>query len=151
MTRHLRPWLWLIAALAMLAGCYFPDDPKNTLATIERQGAVKVGVLAEPLPEADTKAIARFAESLGVRTDYVRGPSHALLAGLEEGNIHLLAGDIPEDTPMESHAALSNPYPPRVMLPGRSESRAEKRVLLLRKGENRLLLRLNRSLREAGQ
>lgn len=147
MTRHLRPWLWIIAALAMLAGCYFPDDPKNTLATIERQGAVKVGVLAEPLPEADAKVIARFAKSLGVRTDYVSGPAHALLAGLEKGNIHLLAGDIPEDTPMASHAALSNPYPPRVKLPGRSE----KRVLLLRKGENRLLLRLNRSLREAGQ
>lgn len=147
MTRHLRPWLWIIAAVAMVTGCYFPDDPKHTLATIERQGAVKVGILAEPLPEADAKVIARFAESLGVGTDYVRGPTHALLAGLEEGSLHLLAGDIPEDTPMASHAALSNPYPPRVKLPGRSE----KRVLLLRKGENRLLLRLNRSLREAGQ
>lgn len=135
----------------MLAGCYFPDDPKHTLATIERQGAIKVGILAEPLPEADAKVIARFAESLGVRTDYVSGPAHALLAGLEEGSLHLLAGDIPEDTPMASHAALSNPHPPRIMLPGRAERRSEKRVLLLRKGENRLLLRLNRSLREVVQ
>lgn len=144
MTRLFRTWLRIICAAGLLAGCYVPNDPEGTLQKIETDGVLRIGMVADPLPAADRRAIDQFAESVGARAAYVTGPAHALLAGLEDGQIHLLAGDIPESTPWSKHAALSNPFPPRVMLPGRSE----KRVLLLRKGENRFLLRLNRSLRQ---
>ena len=115
MYRH----LIAVALLVVLAACQLPKDPENTTDTV--QGAVlKVGVLQDPLPE----------------------DPHQMLDALEGGDLHLLAGGIPKDSPLTEHTGMTNPIGYVTVGADRPE-----RVLLLRRGENRFLMRSNMALR----
>ena len=125
----------------MLAGCQFPKDPEGTTRDVE--GAIlKVGVLEDPLPETDAAALDRIAAELGARIERHGGNPHDLLDALSHGDLHVLAGGIPKNTPLADHAGMTNAIGHVTIGSKRSE-----RVLLIRRGENRFLLRLNTALR----
>jgi hypothetical protein len=109
----------LIAAalLVVLAACQLPKDPENTTDTV--QGAV-----------------------LDAEIEWHRENPHQMLDALEGGDLHLLAGGIPKDSPLTEHTGMTNPIGYVTVGADRPE-----RVLLLRRGENRFLMRSNMALR----
>ena len=133
----------LIAAalLVVLAACQLPKDPENTTDTV--QGAVlKVGALQDPLPDQDLKAVTLIAAALDAQIEWHRENPHQMLDALEGGDLHLLAGGIPKDSPLTEHTGMTNPIGYVTVGADRPE-----RVLLLRRGENRFLMRSNMALR----
>jgi hypothetical protein len=135
----------LLAAALVLTGCVLPKDPERTTERV-RGGELVVGVLTDALSTPDRRVIEALAARLGARAAPRTGPAHLLLALLEEGEVHLLAGDIPADTPLAARAGLSNGAG-RLHLP---DGGVEDRVLLIRAGENRFLAELNQAIDAAG-
>ncbi len=135
----------LLSAVLALSACVLPKDPERTTERVSGRELV-VGVLADELSDPDRRVIDALAQRLGARPAPRTGPAHLLLALLEEGEVHLLAGDIPADTPLAAKAGLSNAVG-RLHRPDGSE---EDRVLLIRQGENRFLGELNRAIDASG-
>jgi len=133
--------LLAVTLLFVLAACQLPKDPENTIQTV--QGAVlKVGLLQDPLPQIDLTAVTLIADALNAKVEWHRENPHRMLDALEVGDLHLLAGGIPEDSPLTDHAGATNPIGHVTVGADRPE-----RVLLLRRGENRFLMRANMALR----
>jgi hypothetical protein len=130
----------MLAALPGLAACKLPVDPEGTTEAV-RGGTLAVGLLGEEMPPDDARAVRRVAEALAADAVVVRGGAHELLAQLERGDVHLLAGGIPEESPFVRKAGRSNPIGHVTLGPDRVP-----RVLLVRQGENRFLLEVNRAL-----
>lgn len=135
--------IMLVAMMVpMLSACKVPDDPEGTTRNV-KEGTLKVGALVAPLDDVDTAAIARIADALQVESDIRTGDPHNLFALLEAGELHVVAGRIPSNTPFASQVGLTNPL-------GRIAvgSDTEDRVLAIRKGENLFLVTINRAIRE---
>ena len=128
---------------AFLAACRFPDDPEGTLADVTG-GELKVGLLV-PLATfremAEHEALLVAAERIGAEPVLFEGRAHDLMAAVENGTIHLLAGGLPKDTPLSSRIALTKPWG-RAAISGEVQDA----VWGIRKGENAFLLALNRAL-----
>lgn len=137
----------LLAALLALAfgvtACVMPRDPERTLQRVRGETLV-VGLLqpAEAFQAGDeAAALRRLAESLDARVRYAEGGLHDQLAALHNGSVHLLAGRIPETTPLASELALTRPWG-RITVDGEDQAA----VFALRKGENAFLLAVDRGL-----
>lgn len=126
--------------LLFLTACKLPDDPEGTTKKVTG-GILRVGALIEPLDRVDADAVARVAKAMQAEPEFVTGDPHSLFAWLEDGEIHLVAGRIPANTPFSADVALSNPLG-SIMI----GDNAEKRVLAIRKGENRFLVTVNRAI-----
>ncbi|MFD1694340.1 ABC transporter substrate-binding protein [Roseibium aestuarii] len=138
--------LWACLGLSLLlplalAACNFPQDPEETLDKV-RGGELVVGVngssKADPaagLENPRERAIlTRFAERLDARIVLRHDEFHQLAAALEEGEVDLIAGDLPETTPFATRLGLSRP-----MSETRLRGETVKTVFAVRKGENRFL------------
>ena len=131
-----------LAAGLVLGACDLPRDPEGTTSAVEG-GTLRVGVISsDGLPPEDRTAIERVAGALDAAVETERGGAHALVRRLAAGEVHLVAGDVPAGTPFLAHAAATAPFG-TVMVAGE----ARDRVLLLRKGENRFLMRVDEALR----
>ncbi|MBW3097278.1 hypothetical protein [Pseudohoeflea coraliihabitans] len=108
-----------------------------------RGNLLKVGVLADPLDTTDRTAAEQVAAVLQARIEYHRGDPHHLVEQLRQGEIQLLLGDISVDTVFKKHAGTTNPIGHVTLGSDRIE-----RVMLIRKGENRFLLEINRAIRD---
>lgn len=136
-------WLRLLGLIALFAlGACIPQDPDGTTEAVEGR-TLRVGALVEPLDAVDANAVARIAAGFGAAPEILRDDPHALVAMVEDGRIHLLVGDLPDTTPFKRRIALSAPLG-EVDVAGKRE----KRVVGLRKGENRFLVRINKALEE---
>lgn len=132
--------LILVLSVTLLPACKVPVDPEGT--TDEVTGAVLVvGALGSPLDPVDADAIASIAASMHAEPKITIGDPHTLFAQLQDGQVHIVAGAIPANTPFADDVALSDPMGD-VTLPDGSEDR----VLAIRKGENRFLVTVNRAL-----
>ncbi|WP_281984900.1 enoyl-CoA hydratase [Thalassorhabdomicrobium marinisediminis] len=131
--------------LVLLAACYVPADPEGTTEDVTGS-TLRVGLLTPELTEREDKALTRLAEALKAGIELRTGDPHQLFDQLTHGALHILAGQIPADTPFADHAALSDPLGV-VMTP----DGAEDWVLLLRRGENRFLVTVNRAIKGAGR
>lgn len=135
---------FLLAALLLVGGCNLPKDPEGTAQRVQG-GTLRVGVLGDKLGEADRTAVHAVAAAFDAEVEYRYGPAHALIAGLDSGDIELIAGDIPADTPFESTVGLTRPFGSVVIGGERKE-----RVLAIPKGENGFLTRVEQALPETG-
>lgn len=129
-----------VLAFSLLSACKVPDDPEGTTEKV-MDNVLKVGALIEPLDRVDGGAVARIANAFQAETRIVTGDPHTLFAQLEDGEIHLVVGRIPANTPFTSAIALSDPLG-SIMLGDHTEDR----VLAVRKGENRFLISVNRAI-----
>lgn len=133
-----------VAGLA-LGGCSLPKDPEGTSAAVE--GAVlRVGLLQPELDDADRRAVEAVAQAFDAAPRLVRGAAHDLVARLESGDIHILLGGLPKNSPFSEKASFSRPFG-EVMVGGERRER----VLAVRKGENGFLTRIERALPPAGR
>ncbi|MCB1313078.1 MAG: enoyl-CoA hydratase [Sedimentitalea sp.] len=124
-----------------LASCRIPADPDGTTEKVSG-GSLAVGALMRPLDGADAEAVRRIAAALNAELRLVEGDPHSLFAMLERGEIDLVAGRLPADTPFAAEVGLSKAI-------GKLEGHEKKkdRVLALRRGENRFLGRVNAAVR----
>lgn len=89
-------------------------------------------------------AIADLAARLGATVETAAGPVHALVAELEEGNLHLVGGALPRGTPFASHVGLTKTVGTITL-----RSEAEDTVMAIGSGENRFLLLVNDAIERA--
>ncbi len=133
-----------LLGLPLLAACRFPAE---TPAAV-RGGAMKVGLLV-PLATfremAEQEALFTAAARIGTEPMLVEGRVHDVVASVADGTLHLLAGGLPETTPLASRIALTRPW-------GKATIAGEVRhaVWGLRQGENALLLALNQAVSSGG-
>ncbi|TCD15187.1 hypothetical protein [Oricola cellulosilytica] len=128
--------------LSALLGCELPKDPSRTSQTV--RGDVLIVGTDGPVPpenEAEKAALTRLAANLNARLEYRQAGIHALAADLESGEIHVLAGGLPRNTPFKNRFGLSSPVS-EVLLDGKRE----KTVFAIRKGENGFLLQVNKAV-----
>ena len=141
LSRPLR--LAAVLAALVLAGCY-PDDPEDTTEQVRGARLVLGWVAGVPQADAPEMAIARrFAEQLSAEFAVVEAPVHDLVEALERGDIHLLAGDLPETSPLSRLYGMSRP-----VANTRYRDQITARVMAVRQGENGFLVRLNSLIAE---
>ena len=132
----------LLLPIVVLAGCDLPKDPEGTSADVEGK-VLRVGVLQPEPDPADRAAVEAVAEAFGAEVELIVGPAHDLIARLEGGELHIVAGGIPADTPFTEKAGLTRPFG-TVMIGGQEKDR----VLAIPKGENGFLARIEHALPE---
>ncbi|WP_210528382.1 enoyl-CoA hydratase [Rubellimicrobium arenae] len=126
----------LAGLLALPASCDLPRDPEGTLDRLAG-GTLAVAVVAPELSADERQALSFLADDLGAELSFVAGDIHSAVDALGRGEIQAVAGAIPKDTPLTDETAATNPVGP------------ERFVLLLRQGENALLLAANRAVADA--
>lgn len=144
----------LLCASLLLGGC--GAYPKDAAGTYERAagGTLVVGVSphepwtsVEPVTgkvggsEADL--IQGFAEEMGAQVDYRVGAESQLAEWLDDGDIDVAIGGFQSDSPWTDKIAFTRPYE-TVDTPDDSR----KMVMGVRRGENRMLVELERYLGE---
>ena len=134
-----------VAVVSLLTACKVPEDPYGTTGQVTK-GTLKVGALMEPLDEVETRAVARIADTLQAQTDIVTGDPHSLFAQLDKGELHIVAGRIPSNTPFAPHVGLTDPVAQVTV-----GDETKDRVLAIRKGENQFLVTVNRAIRRISQ
>lgn len=139
----------LAGATTLLTGCgvQIPADPDGTLDAV-RDATLHAGASPHPGvievndsgvvsgPEAD--AVEAFANSLHADLVWTVGSEEALVRGLEDGTLDLVAAGLTEETPWTEQAGMTRPYAEAVLEDGRSH----KLVMLVPIGENAFLTEL---------
>lgn len=128
----------LAGLLALPASCDLPRDPHRTRDRITGE-TLAVAVVAPSLTPDEERALAFLARELEAELALVPGDIHAALGALDHGGLEVVIGAIPRNTPHREEAAPSSPI-------GREEF-----VMLLRQGENAMLLAANRAVGDAGE
>lgn len=132
----------LVACLLLLlaSGCDLPQDPEESFRSA-RAGQLRVGAAINPpfvdqlspTPEGiEVEIIERFASEYQLEVEFRSGTESDLIRQLSEGALDLVIGGFNRKTVWAKHAALTRPYDHR-------------HVLLVRKGENRMLFNLEAS------
>lgn len=137
----------ILLACAALAGCGpYPRDISGTLDAIEREHRLRVG-LAELAP-GDAGVARRFTDRIaavtGARAELITGPTEALIAGLEDGDLDLVIGEFRDDSPWLAKVTVIEPLRHHALagrVYGLSPAAAN--------GENRWIALLEREVREA--
>lgn len=129
----------LVAAL-LLSGCLLPQDPEGTTRNVTG-GELRVGLIRTGDEGSDMEALQRIAAVFDAELALEEGNPHRLIEALGTGELHLVAGGIPKDSPLARHAGVTRAFG-TVQIGGE----AKDRVLLLRKGENRFLVLINDAL-----
>lgn len=127
--------------LLSLMACKIPADPEKTTQKVQ-DATLKVGALTE-LQDPDRRAVERIAQAFNADLQLLHDNPHHLFALLEDGDVQIVAGEIPEDTPFKASVALSDPVGSLTL-----KGETKKQVLAIRRGENAFLIRVNRALQE---
>lgn len=139
------PFLSACAMLATTAGCGMPHDPEETYRRV-LGATMRVGVCEHPpwtvleegkLSGIEIDLIRGFARQLDADIHWQRGAEGPLVEALEQGKLDVVIGGFKDSTPWSSHAGSTQPY---------LEAGGEKYVMLVRQGENRWLLELDKYL-----
>ncbi|WP_460774375.1 hypothetical protein [Microbacterium sp. GXF7504] len=136
------------AAVLASAGCgaHIPTDPDGTLDRV-RGDELRVGVSPNAgfvevdgdVPSGtEVRAIEAFADSLEADVSWTVGSEEALVRGLEDDRLDLVAGGITDDTPWVDRAGMSRPYADVTDADGRTRHL----VMLVPLGENAFLSEL---------
>ncbi|WP_043361087.1 transporter substrate-binding domain-containing protein [Microbacterium testaceum] len=145
-----RPVIVVVAALCalLLAGCgiRIPSDPQGTLDRVEG-GVLRAGISpngdfvqvdgAQP-SGSEIDALTAFAGSVDAEVEWTVGSEEALVRGLENGDLDVVAGGLTDDTPWTDKAGMTRPYG-EVTLDDGSTARI---VMLVPLGENAFVSRL---------
>ncbi len=138
----------VVCLLALvLCGCAIPKDPDNTLARVDQEHVMVVGVAPSPPqvelrdgvpsgPEAELAT--RFAATRGARVEWVVAGQEELVKKLEEGQIDLMVGGLTSKSPFKSKVGLTRDYATEVDEHGDKV----KRVVAAPLGENALVTAL---------
>lgn len=149
--------LLMATALAVAAsgcGIRIPADPDGTLAAVEggvlRAGVSPNGEWVRVEPEGvagtDVDRLRAFARSLDADVEFTVGSEEALVRGLKDGDLDVVAAGLTDATPWTADAGVSRPYAEATLGDG---SRASI-VMLVPLGENAFLSRLETFLVEEG-
>jgi polar amino acid transport system substrate-binding protein len=141
-----RAWTKSPAAVAtvILCGCQLPTDPKGTYDRVQ-QGHLRVGVSERPpwttaadeRPGVEQRLLSLYAQAHGLQVEWRVGSESALIDALDHGHVDVLIGGFTEDSPWADYAGATQPY---------IRHRDKRNVMLVRQGENRWLLELDRFL-----
>lgn len=143
-----RPFLAAVVGALLLTGCgaHIPTDPDGTLDAV-RGGELRAGVSpsdglidldgAEPAGD-EAEAIRAFAETLDAEVSWTIGSEEALVRGLEDGELDLVAGGLTDQTPWVDKAGVTRGY--REVTD--AEGRRHLLVMLVPLGENAFLSEL---------
>lgn len=148
-----RLWAVVVALLALLltaCGSQIPTDPHGTLNRM-RDGVMRVGATenspwvkrnetTEPTG-TEPGLLSDFAEQIGSEIEWSTGSEAVLLDGLERGELDIVIGGFLEDTPWVDKGAATRPYLETTTVEGQ-----DKHVMIVRMGENALLVALEKFL-----
>jgi hypothetical protein len=131
---------YLLIAMFVIS-CDVPRDPEGTLEKV-RGATLTVGVNGknELTDERERQVIEHFASSLDAKISYHHGELHQLVAELENGEIDLIAGKLPGQTPFANKLGLSQPVSTTVL-----DGKTIDTVFAVRQGENGFLFQLEKS------
>src|SRR5690606_37034924 len=140
----------------LLGACdEIPRDPERTLEKVLQRGELRVGLIHAP-PHVDGRVspprgkeidlLRDFADQLGVAPRWQVLPLDDAFEALRAGDIDVLAGGLVSASPYASYVAFTRPYS---VTPPSFNDEPEQHVLAVRKGENRLLVTLEKFLRAA--
>ena len=154
MTAHGRTGRRLLLALVAgvaLSGCAgIPVDPEGTLERVSG-GILRVGMSEhEPWTARDggdrtgveVDLVEEFAAELDAEIEWHDGGEEALIEQLHRGELDVVVGGLTEATPWVDSAALTRPY----VVVTSPEGSPEPHVIAARRGENALLVALERFL-----
>ena len=140
-----------VAALAaLLTGCslQIPADPHGTLDRAEG-GVLRVGATENPpWVEVDEGSepsgtevdlLTEFADGRDADVEWTTGSEAVLIDALHRGELDVVVGGFLEDTPWAEKGAVTFPY---------TADGPDKHVMIVRMGENRLLVTLEEFLYE---
>ena len=86
--------------LLVLASCGLPRDPSGTMDRVERTNTLRLGVVeGAQIDEPTGRTLAQLTRQTGSRIEYHRGDSEELLGRLEHGELDLVFGRFPMDSP----------------------------------------------------
>lgn len=104
----MRKLLLLLLLCPCLVGCGLPYDASDSLEEI-RGGRLRVGEIAKD--EEAHRLLVAFAEKHGATLEVTQdAPAWLLKKALLEQRLHIVYGQMTEDTPFRSEAAFSQPY-----------------------------------------
>lgn len=126
--------LCLIFLVFIYSSCQFPEDPENSWENA-RKHRLLAGVVNHA-PYASTGSasfsgsevdlLKAFAAKNGLEIEFIKGSESKLIDQMNKYQLHLIIGGFTKHTEWKKKAALSLPYD-------------DKHVILLPKGENRLI------------
>ena len=102
----------------LLPACDLPRDPEGTLRRVTG-GTLRVGyALNDPWVTAgddapggvEAELIARFAEAIDARVEWVEGGEAEVVEALELGELDVVIAGLDATSPWASHVALGHPY-----------------------------------------
>lgn len=135
-------------SLLLLTGCgiRIPSDPDGTLDRVEG-GVLHAGISpngefvrldGERPGGSEVEALTAFADSLDADIDWTVGSEEALVRGLENGDLDVVAGGLTDETPWTERAGMTRPYGEVTLVDGSTA----KIVMLVPLGENAFVSRL---------
>lgn len=134
----------LAASLVALPGCDLPQDQEQTEILVRERGAIRLGRVAGARPDPVGEAVlAAVSHDIGVGIETREGESERLLSDLEEGELDLVYGHFPQDSPWSRKVYFGQPLgwdsppPPHTHVPR----------FVMRNGENRWIMRIERAAR----
>lgn len=133
----------VLFALLALAGCNLPRDPHATLKKVTGGELIVGHIAGAPVLEAEEEALERIVRALAAEPRIVEGNIHEFAAALENGDIDLFYGALPETTPFEKRIGMTTPVAETEI-----GGERKKTVFALRKGENAFLMVLDRAIRQ---
>ncbi|MCG7417132.1 transporter substrate-binding domain-containing protein [Microbacterium sp. ACRRU] len=149
----------LVAAAIVLcvSGCgiRIPSDPEGTLQAVEG-GVLHAGVSpngdwvrveGDGVSGTDVERLRAFAAALDAEVEFTVGSEEALVRGLKDGDLDVVAAGITDATPWTTDAGVSRPYAEATLADGSTASI----VMLVPLGENAFLSRLETFLTEEGE
>jgi ABC-type amino acid transport substrate-binding protein len=147
----------LLAVVFLLAGCgvSMPTDPHGTLRNISG-GTLRVGVTESVAQDVEWVRLPAGSEPTGIEPELIRGfaagneatiewvqgSEHELVEELKHGELDMVVGGFAKDTPWAKHAGMTRPY----VETEDERGKTVKHVVLVRMGENALLLALDKYL-----
>lgn len=145
-------FIGLLIFFLTACGLQLPVDPHGTLDRV-RGGVMRVGVTenrpwvkvdaAEEPSGIEPTLISGFADQLDSDIEWTTGSEAVLLEELDQGELDIVVGGFLDDTPWIEKGAITVPYREQ-----RTSSSREKHVMIVRMGENGLLLALEKFLLE---
>lgn len=142
----------LLCALALslaLAGCDdYPRDPERTTEQVRDSGRLRAGIIAtgKGLEEGERALTERIATAQNAESMIESGSAETLLRKLRRGELDIVVGYFAGDSPWKRKVAFTKPK-------GGARSESEVSVLraAVRRGENRWLTLVERTVTEDGQ
>jgi hypothetical protein len=143
-----RSWLFLVLVIAATAACSnYPDDIAGTSDRIRKTRVIRVGIVAAGNDHVDETAVdaylARLERVTGARRSLKLAAAEPLLAVLKDGDLDIVIGEFPDDTPWLPEVAFVDPLAKRLV-----GKRTISLIPVARNGENRWIMLLEKAVRE---